>query len=320
MTGRVIRTLLAALIALVALHVPRAPQRTTAQGSRAQEVIAQVNAYRAGFGLPALATHPALMAAAQSHVEWMVSTGNYGHTGANGSRPADRAKAAGYPTYGSWVLENWVGGGNMSPAEAISWWDASPIHKQTLTAANYEHIGVGHTTSGRGDIYVLLIARPSPPPTPTPDPDAGPPPTPGPPTPTPYYVEPIVKNEPDAEGTIWHTVGEGQTAWAIAAVYDVDLEEMLSVNYLQRPVYLYPGDKIIVKLGPNATPPPREPTTYTVQEGESAWTVAALHGITLDQLLEANGLQRPAILQPGDVLIVPPPQTATPTPTPTPAP
>lgn len=320
MSGRLTRALLAVILALAALSLPVIPGRTAAQGSYAQQTIAQVNAYRAAFGLNALAAHPSLMQAAQGHADWMVRTGSRGHTGEGGSAPWQRAQATGYPTTGANVFENWVGGRGMSPSAAVSWWDSSAIHRQTMTLpADYQHIGVGVAESGETRIYVLLIGKPSDPPTPTPDPNAGPPPTPGPPTPTPYYVEPIIPAAPDAEGTIIHTVGEGQTAWAIAVVYNVDLETMLQINGLKRPVFLHPGDEVIVKLGPNATPPPRAPKSHTVQDGESAWTVAAYYGITLDELLIANELERPAILQPGDVLTIPPPQPLmTPTPIPTP--
>lgn len=301
------RMLLTILITLTVLLYPRLGERTTsAQPGPALEVVNLVNQYRAARGLNTLATHPALMAAAQTHVDWMVETGSYGHTGPGGSTPGDRAAAAGYPTNGWYVYENWVGGGGMTPTAAIEWWDASPIHHQTLNLEGFEHIGVGYTPGGIGGVFVLLIAKPSPPPDPTPKPGqpAGPTPTPGPPTPTPFYVEPLVLATPDADGTIIHVIGVGQTAWDIAAVYGVDLNEMLDLNRLTRPVVLHPGDSVIVKLGPNATPPQLGPQTHVVQDGESAWTVAAIYGLTLDDLLIINGLQRPAILQPGDVLIV----------------
>lgn len=313
---RAILGLVTLALLLAALVLPPGGHPIAAQAGPAQELIALVNQYRAARGLNALAVHPALMAAAQSHVDWMVANNSYGHTGAGGSTPGDRARAAGYPTNGATVAENWVGGGGMTPAEAIAWWDSSPIHHATLNNPDYQHIGVGYAVSGRGAVFVLLVGRPvQPTPTPRPGQPAVQPP-PGPPTATPFYVEPIIRATPGEDGTIIHVVGEGQTAWDIAIVYEVDLNEMLAINGLQRPVLLHPGDQVIVALGPNATPPVRAPRSHTVREGESAWTIAAIYGITLDALLEANGLVRPAILQPGQVLIVPPPTTPTPTPTP----
>ena len=52
-----------------------------------------------------------------------------------------------------------------------------------------------------------------------------------------------------------------------------------------------------------------EPTvlTYTVASGDVPGTIALQHGISLESLLEANGLGEGAVLQIGDVLIVPTP-------------
>jgi LysM repeat protein len=268
-----------------------------AQPSQALEMVTLVNQYRAERGLGALAIHPALMAAAQSHVDWMVATGNYGHTGEGGSSPADRAKAAGYPTAGWYVYENWTGG--ATPQQALAWWDASPIHHQTLNLQGFEHIGVGYSAGGRRGIYVLIVAKPSLP-VGSDAADAAPPDD----GPTPFYVEPIVQAAPGPDGTIIHVVGEGQTAWDIAVVYDVDLDEMLALNALRRPVVLRPGDQIIVKLGPNAIPPTREPLTHIVREGDTAWAVAAIYGLTLDELLALNGIDRSTVLHPGDLLLI----------------
>jgi LysM repeat protein len=318
---RLARLLPAGVILVAALLLAVAAPRVTAQPDQAIQMINLVNQYRAARGLGTLQIHPALMTAAQTHVDWMVATGNYGHTGEGGTQPWQRAKAAGYPTAGWYVYENWTGG--STPQEALDWWDNSPVHHQTLNLQSFDHIGVGYASNGRRGIYVLMVAQPSLPEGESGSSDvgnaseaAGPAEETGPPPPTPYYVEPIVQAEPREDGTIMHTIGQGQTAWDIAVVYDVDLDEMLAINGLERPVILFPGDEIIVKLGPDATPPPREPTTHVVQDGESAWTIAAIHGITLDELLIANGLERPAILQPGQTVIVPPPTTPTPTPTP----
>lgn len=309
--------LLAGVIALAALLAMGGGDRSvTAQPDEATAMIALVNEYRAARGLNVLEVHPSLMIAAQSHVDWMVRTGNFGHTGEGGSTPAQRAAEAGYPTAGWYVYENWTGG--STPAEALAWWDQSPVHHQTLNLQGFDHIGVGYAPNGRRGIYVLIVAQPSLPAAgDDSDSSDGPTAIPGTPTPTPYYVAPLIRAEPDEEGTIFHVVGQGQTAWDIAIVYGVELDDMLALNGLKRPAILHPGDEIIVLLGPNATPPPRMPTSHIVQEGESAWTIAAIYGITVDELLTANELVRPAILQPGDEIIVPPPQ---PTLTPTPAP
>jgi LysM repeat protein len=50
---------------------------------------------------------------------------------------------------------------------------------------------------------------------------------------------------------------------------------------------------------------------HEVQSGQAAWTIAAQYGIELAELLELNNLTEYSILQPGDVLMIRPPDPPT---------
>ncbi|MCZ7546022.1 MAG: LysM peptidoglycan-binding domain-containing protein [Anaerolineae bacterium] len=72
-------------------------------------------------------------------------------------------------------------------------------------------------------------------------------------------------------------------------------------------------------------PRPTAPTTHVVQEGESLWTVAARHGLTVEALCALNGLSDDAVIRPGQTLKLREPEptptaTATETPRPTASP
>ncbi len=285
------------LLLLVSVLPWESVPRVRAQGDLAGQVVALVNSLRASLGLSAWTVDPLLTYAAQSHANWIVSTGQYGHTGEGGSTPQDRALAAGYA--GS-VAENYVAGTGLTPAGAVDWWRNSGIHYATLTSSA-QHVGVGVARSGGTILYVLVAGRPSPPRRPVAaggtapeeeDDEDWP------------VVVPITRAEPNGNGRVVHVVQQGQTAWAIAAVYKVDLDEMLRINNLTRPVVLRPGDEVIVKLGEGESPPPTPtpPTEYTIQEGQTIWEVAVTHGLTVDQLLGFNGLTREDVIVPGTVL------------------
>ena len=58
---------------------------------------------------------------------------------------------------------------------------------------------------------------------------------------------------------------------------------------------------------PHPLPPPREfIDQYTVQAGDTLGSIALSYGITLEALLQANGLNEASILAVGDVLNIPP--------------
>ncbi len=76
---------------------------------------------------------------------------------------------------------------------------------------------------------------------------------------------------------------------------------------------------------PTATPPERTPTptraeqtVYVVQSGDSLWKIAESYGISVDALVEANGISRDEVIHPGQKLTIPlsgrVPRSPTPTP------
>src|SRR4030043_1255227 len=68
----------------------------SAKAGDAYSLIDAVNNLRAANGLPAYQVNSILMAVAQGHSDYQAAIGQVTHTGAGGTRPRDRAAAAGY--------------------------------------------------------------------------------------------------------------------------------------------------------------------------------------------------------------------------------
>lgn len=118
-----------------------------------------------------------------------------------------------------------------------------------------------------------------------------------------------------------HVVQAGDSAWSISAWYNIGLADFLWYNNLAEDDFLQPGEEVIIRLLPGQSPPPTATplVNHIVQAGQSLWTVAALHKVTLADLLAWNGLSENAVLHVGDELRVVPPATATVAATATPA-
>jgi serralysin len=113
-----------------------------------QYMLELINADRAKSGAQPLASDSDLNESAENHSAWMISTDTFSHTGAGGSDPGARIKAAGYSPSG-WA-ENIAWMSTRSPAGLQNEVEQlhtnlmnSPGHRANLLNDSYREIGVG---------------------------------------------------------------------------------------------------------------------------------------------------------------------------------
>ena len=263
----------ALLLAVLAIMAARPYGTAGAPSSQAYDLIAEVNALRASNGLPPYRIDPILMAVAQAHTDYQVAAGTTTHYSPNGSRPRDRAIAAGYGGGATiFISENIAGGTGLSPAEAVGWWQGDDPHLNTMLGPNYTDVGAGAGQSGGVWRYTLdagYVAGGSytAPTSAAGASSAGAAPV------SPGFI--LSTAEPD--GSIVHVVQSGQTLWTIAAYYGVDLGVLRELNNLSASPILRVGQEIVVQPAmpqtPSAAPtslPSRTPKpTFTVPKKTS---------------------------------------------------
>ena len=113
-------------------------------------VLNQINVVRAANGCAPVAANAQLAASAAREANDMLVTGVQGHTGSDGSTPAQRVKDAGYASYtklGEIVF--WSSGPGASPAAAaVTWWMNSPRHRAIITDCDLTEAGFSAVTNG----------------------------------------------------------------------------------------------------------------------------------------------------------------------------
>ena len=115
-----------------------------------------------------------------------------------------------------------------------------------------------------------------------------------------------------------YVVVQGDTISGIAAARGLSTNSVLSANGLDWSSIIFPGQAIVL---PNAVTalivpavaitsapaPAPSATTYTISSGDTISGVASVAGVSVQTVLDANGLGWSSIIYPGQVLTVPAP-------------
>ncbi|RKS89342.1 LysM repeat protein [Microbacterium sp. AG790] len=113
-----------------------------------------------------------------------------------------------------------------------------------------------------------------------------------------------------------YTVHSGDTLWDISERVGVELSALRAANGLEVSTLIHPGQVLVLPGGsaraagssvpePPAASPAPAGSAYEVSAGDTLWAIADAHGVSLDALLQANGLGRDAIIYPGQTLAIP---------------
>lgn len=101
-----------------------------------------------------------------------------------------------------------------------------------------------------------------------------------------------------ATGTLV-TVGRGDSLSLIAAMNGMTIQELMDLNGLSNPNHVWVGQQLQVRGGAHAaqsvaaTAPSGDVTYHVVQPGDSLSAIAAYHGVTMQSIMNANGLANP---------------------------
>jgi len=110
-------------------------------------------------------------------------------------------------------------------------------------------------------------------------------------------------------GNVSHTVVWGDTLYSLAAQYDTSVEAIAQANNLSNAAFIRVGQVLTIPQGQpgggSVPPSSGQQSTYTVQSGDTMYSIASRYGTTVAAIAQANGIVNPAYIRPGQVLIIP---------------
>lgn len=113
------------------------------------------------------------------------------------------------------------------------------------------------------------------------------------------------------QGTFIYTVQPGDTLMAITLRYNLSLADIAQANNLSDSNLIFPGQQLTLPDISRGVPVPPKSTsegvgqTYTIQPGDTLFTIASIYGVSLDSIITTNRLANPDLLQVGQTLKIP---------------
>jgi putative chitinase len=124
---------------------------------------------------------------------------------------------------------------------------------------------------------------------------------------SPPPAQPTAVPAPAAATPGKHTVKPGEWLYSIGRLYNVNPFTLAQVNGISAPYRIYPGQQLTIPGGQTGpTPVPGTcPSPYTVQAGETIFSIARKCGKTPSAIITANSLVNPNLIFVGQKLQIP---------------
>ena len=242
----------------------------------ASEMIEEINSLRETKGLSPYEQNPILMTIAQTHAEYIASTGVLTHFDDKGRRPYQRALDAGYSVAGNLSVgglftEAIFSGSGISDTDVIAAWLDNSADSPALISAEYQDVGVAVTAANGVTYYVLVAGSESSEAISIVSPTAG----------TQLaQTGTVLPNTPFASGEIYHIVQKNEALWSVAILYGTTIAELKALNGLAGDE-IFEGQQLLIRRASTETPTPSPvPVTATLGLSTSTATLPVTPTIT----------------------------------------
>ncbi|HOV79330.1 MAG TPA: LysM peptidoglycan-binding domain-containing protein [Bacillota bacterium] len=119
-----------------------------------------------------------------------------------------------------------------------------------------------------------------------------------------FFVVALMFFLPASAQAAVHTVSRGESLYTVSRSYGVSLDSLMKANGLTDSL-IYPGRRLIIPESGGS----EKNTFYTVQAGDTLYSIGKKHGLEYWEIMSANNLNN-SLIHPGMVLALPAPAGA----------
>ncbi len=101
-----------------------------------------------------------------------------------------------------------------------------------------------------------------------------------------------------------HVVSRGDTLYSVARRYDTTVNAIVQANGLRDSNRIYVGQRLVVSTSAT-TQQAATSGTYVVQRGDTLYSIAYRHGVSVQALASANNIHNPSLIRSGQTLVIP---------------
>jgi len=112
-------------------------------------------------------------------------------------------------------------------------------------------------------------------------------------------------SETRGTGSIIYIVQRGNTLSQIANAYGVTVSHLVEMNNIKNPNLIYPGEKLRITESSNTNlNPVIQNNFYKVRRGDTLSSIAKRYGVSVQYLVNLNGIRNPNLIYAGQLLKV----------------
>lgn len=108
-------------------------------------------------------------------------------------------------------------------------------------------------------------------------------------------------NDSNSQNVIYYRVRRGDNISRIANYYQTTVNQIVIDNGIQNANLIYPCQVLKIVTNGNTTNTSGN-TTYVVRRGDSLWRIANYYGVSVQYLVNLNGIRNPNLIYPGQIL------------------